>query len=149
MHTHTAVDCGPLDAPALGAVNLNRTTFGSIANYSCQTGYEVNGTSTRVCGGNGEWSGSMPQCLRKSSPLLISSAVLSNTRHTLIITAFNCGSLMSPSNGIVTIINGTSFPDGRAVYVCDVGFSLVRPALRTCLPDGWSGEEPVCEGNRY
>ena len=59
------VDCGLLVAPVFGEVNITDTTFGSFANYSCQRGYNINGTSMRVCEDTGQWSHSMPQCIRK------------------------------------------------------------------------------------
>ena len=65
MHASAAVDCGMLDAPMFGDINFNETTFGSNATYTCQRGYTLNGTSVRVCGGDGQWSDSAPQCTRK------------------------------------------------------------------------------------
>ena len=59
------VDCGLLVAPVFGEVNITDTTFGSLANYSCQRGYNINGTSMRVCEDTGQWSHSMPQCICK------------------------------------------------------------------------------------
>ena len=73
MHFFTVVDCGLLVAPAFGEVNLTDTTFGSLANYTCQSGYSINGTRVRVCEGTGQWSDSMPQCIRKIIVFLASS----------------------------------------------------------------------------
>ena len=56
------VDCGNLTAPANGQVTLTETTFGRTANYSCNTGYNLVGNSTRTCQETGEWSGSVPTC---------------------------------------------------------------------------------------
>ena len=64
-HNIIVVDCGALESPEFGDVNINETTFGSIANYSCQTGYVLNGTSERVCEEDGQWTDLMPQCTRK------------------------------------------------------------------------------------
>lgn len=61
----TVVDCGVLESPLFGEVTVNDTVFESIANYTCQRGYSVNGTSIRLCEGDGQWSDSMPQCIRK------------------------------------------------------------------------------------
>ena len=57
------MDCGNLTAPANGQVDLTSgTTFGQTATYSCNTGYNLVGDSTRTCQATGEWSGSVPTC---------------------------------------------------------------------------------------
>ena len=59
----TAVDCGNLTDPANGQVNYTAgTTFGQTATYSCNTGYNLEGDSTRTCEAAGVWSGSAPTC---------------------------------------------------------------------------------------
>ena len=59
----TAVDCGNLTDPANGSVNHTAgTTFGQTATYSCDTGYNLVGDSTRTCQATGNWSGSAPTC---------------------------------------------------------------------------------------
>ena len=64
----TAVDCGTLTTPANGQVIYSgRTTFGHTATYSCHTGYNLIGGTTRMCqvrGTTGVWSGSAPTCHR-------------------------------------------------------------------------------------
>ena len=58
-----AVDCGNLTNPANGSVNHTAgTTFKQNATYSCDTGYNLVGDSTRVCQATGNWSGSAPTC---------------------------------------------------------------------------------------
>ena len=57
------MDCGSLTDPANGQVDLTSgTTFGQTATYSCNTGYNLVGDSTRTCQATGEWSGSTPTC---------------------------------------------------------------------------------------
>ena len=59
----TAVDCGNLTDPANGQVNhTTGTTFRQTATYSCNTGYNLVGNSTRTCQASGNWSGSAPTC---------------------------------------------------------------------------------------
>ena len=61
----TVVDCGALPDPANGQVNDTAgTTLGQIATYSCSTGYNLVGNSTRMCQATGVWSGSAPTCER-------------------------------------------------------------------------------------
>ena len=59
----SAVDCGTLTNPANGRVSYSgRTTFGQTANYSCNTGYNLVGGSTRTCQATGDWSDSAHTC---------------------------------------------------------------------------------------
>ena len=61
----TAVDCGSLTDPANGSVDHTAgTTFRQTVNYSCNTGYNLVGNSTRTCNATGQWSGSEPACER-------------------------------------------------------------------------------------
>ena len=62
----TVVDCTTLNATTNGQVShLNGTTFGQTATYSCNTGYNLTGDSTRMCQADGMWSGSEPTCISK------------------------------------------------------------------------------------
>ena len=59
----TAVDCGNLTDPANGSVtHTSGTTYGQNASYSCDTGYNLVGNSTRTCQAIRNWSGSAPTC---------------------------------------------------------------------------------------
>ena len=63
-----------------------------------------------------------------------------------IITAVNCGTLTTPTNGRVSYTAGTTF--GRtATYSCYTGFTHVGASTRTCQATGvWSGSAPTCQG---
>ncbi len=37
----------------------------SVATYTCDTGYTLNGNTIKTCGSDGVWSGSTPVCQRK------------------------------------------------------------------------------------
>ena len=59
----TAVDCGNLTNPGNGSVTHTAgTIFEQTATYSCDTGYNLVGNSTRTCQATGNWSGSEPTC---------------------------------------------------------------------------------------
>ena len=47
-----------------GVVCYNRTTAGSEAVYSCDYGFHQDVAEKGVCQSDGEWNGSMPQCLQ-------------------------------------------------------------------------------------
>ena len=59
----TVVDCGNLTDPDNGSVNQTAgTTVGQTATYSCNTGYNLVGDSSRTCQAEGVWTGSAPTC---------------------------------------------------------------------------------------
>ena len=58
----TVVTCSKLSRPANGEVFWESTEFNSIASYSCDEGYVLNGASERVCLANGFWSDRQPLC---------------------------------------------------------------------------------------
>ena len=59
----SVVNCGTLTDPPNGMVTLTNTTFGGTATYSCNTGYTLSGDMTRMCGADGNWTGSEPNCV--------------------------------------------------------------------------------------
>ena len=69
IHIHTCasavVVCPGLMNPDNGQVELSDMVFGSIATYSCDTGYNLNGSVTRMCMADGQWSGENPACQSK------------------------------------------------------------------------------------
>ena len=62
---HAVIDCGILDPPTNGAVQITGTAFGDKAVYSCNSGYFLRGQNNRECQSGGEWSGEEPVCERK------------------------------------------------------------------------------------
>ena len=64
---HIAVRCGnPDPADPNGDLNVDRTTLGGKASYSCNAGYNLVGEAVATCQSNGEWSSERPTCERKS-----------------------------------------------------------------------------------
>ena len=41
------------------------TNFGTIANYTCDAGYDLEGVRYSVCQTDGTWSHTAPNCSRK------------------------------------------------------------------------------------
>ena len=88
----TVKDCGGLTDPANGQVShTDGTTFGETATYSCDTGYNLMGDSTRMCEATGMWSGSAPTCQSvyfthhvRLMPLFIYTTVLLHVNTCLI-----------------------------------------------------------------
>ena len=77
----TSVTCSVLTDPENGTImiapdsNTQRLSLGSVATYSCNTGFALVGQTTRVCEDTnvgtvttGTWSGSAPTCQGNNSP---------------------------------------------------------------------------------
>ena len=75
--SHTVINCSALTPPANGAVSplscSSRSTYSQTCRFSCGTaGYVLEGTSARVCGGDGKWSGKNDTlCRGKHTTLLL------------------------------------------------------------------------------
>ena len=61
MH-YTVVDCGALTDPDNGQVSATTTTYDSIADYTCNTGYNLVGVNERICTAAGTWTDGEPTC---------------------------------------------------------------------------------------
>ncbi len=66
-----------------------------------------------------------------------------------LFTGKDCGPLSDPANGKVDTSAGTKFT-AKATYSCSDGFEFCpqcdNTVQRTCEDNGWSGEEPKCQG---
>ena len=120
--TCVRIVCSNLPNPANGQVTFSSgVSVGSRATYTCDSGYFIEGQSTRTCQADGRWTGRAPFCR-----------------------LIRCGRLSNPTNGRVTISEDTV--GGRATYTCNSGYDLFGSGIRICQNDGsWSGDEPVCE----
>lgn len=61
--TPTVVQCPSLSSPSNGRVRVSGRTPGSEARYSCNEGYQLEGSVTRRCLNEGVWSSQEPICI--------------------------------------------------------------------------------------
>ena len=67
-----ANDCGSLTNPINGQVDTSPgTNYMSTATYSCDNGYELNGSSTRTCSSDGMWTRAAPICVARTLVLIV------------------------------------------------------------------------------
>lgn len=66
-HFPLAVDCGNLSSPQNGEVDVQQTTLGSVATYTCNSGYDLVGVGGATCLPSGVWSDETPECIGKAS----------------------------------------------------------------------------------
>lgn len=67
INTILVIDCGALPNITFGSVDVSPNTLeNATAEYDCNIGYDLQGSSTRVCLNTGNWSLSQPSCTSKS-----------------------------------------------------------------------------------
>ncbi|XP_065189195.1 sushi, von Willebrand factor type A, EGF and pentraxin domain-containing protein 1-like isoform X2 [Sycon ciliatum] len=119
--TCSASDCGAIQAPANGMFFTNGTTYGSMASFTCNIGYNLTGSSSITCYESGVWSASFPSCDRVV-----------------------CSALMNPTLGTVRVPANEYL--SKATYSCNDGYVLSGDAVTTCLLTGlWSTSPPTCQ----
>ena len=120
-------------------IRTNGNFSGSIASYSCNSGYKLNGTNDRRCV-NGQWTGEEVACNGEGMKLLISSIRILIFMHTAVV----CNQLHHPTNGSV-VFSETTFMSS-ATYSCSEGYKLNGSAVRMCNATGhWIPDEPACD----
>ena len=62
---NSLVRCPNLPNPTNGRVTQQGNELGDRATYTCNSGYELDDGSTRICQTNGRWSGEAPTCERR------------------------------------------------------------------------------------
>jgi hypothetical protein len=118
--TCVIANCPALPGPTDGSVFAPVLTYGATATYSCDAGYTMTGSNTRICQPNGTWDGSAPTC-----------------------TIVDCLALTAPTNGSVNVTTTTY--NSTATYSCSTGYNISSTTPRTCQANGeWSGTAPTC-----
>ena len=59
------IDCGDPGTPQNGARTGNSFTFESTVSYTCNDGYELQGSATQTCQQTSRWTDQRPVCARK------------------------------------------------------------------------------------
>ncbi|KAK3593640.1 hypothetical protein CHS0354_025531 [Potamilus streckersoni] len=119
----SAVVCGSPGTVKNGSlVRVNNNSYGGIAEYECDQGFQIDGNYSIVCGTEG-WT-PLPQCI-----------------------AVRCPKLKVPSNGRLLSPNMYIF-GARAEFRCIDGYRLIGASYILCLMNGqWSDNETSCERN--
>ncbi|XP_064386409.1 receptor-type tyrosine-protein phosphatase delta-like isoform X3 [Halichondria panicea] len=129
--TNPPPTCSDLIALTNGMISYNMGPASSprpvntVATYTCDTGYTLDGGTTRTCGSSGVWSGSAPTC----QPICSDSPSLPNG-----VISYNGGSTdIRPINTIAT-------------HSCNTGYTLNGDSVRVCQNDRtWNGSPPTCQ----
>lgn len=127
----TAVKCPALQKPENGAVHCGEDSqmqfsYGSSCWFSCDVGFELQGTANSQCTSEGSWSSSTPTCKAKQCPPPV---------------APQRGQVSCPSTS-----DRTPHPQGsRCTYSCEEGYDLQGALDIECTKSGdWSSTTPTC-----
>ena len=145
-----AVGCGDPGTPTNGQRSLSSTTYNSVVTYTCDVGYTLQGSNSRTCQSNGQWTESIPQCLCEYSVIrVVFCCTLYAPFHNyasyvfLPTTAINCGDPGTPTNGQRNVSSTTY--NSVVTYTCDEGYTLQGSNTRTCQSNGqWTESIPQC-----
>lgn len=143
------------------------TYYGTIAHYSCDANYKLQGPAQRECLDTGQWRAPLPTCESVQCPKpehfdeftqvsLVTRSASASASSTESTTAANSGDQQSLARSIRLIANNQwinhdssqTFGVGdKLYYSCVPGFELYGgPDIRTCTQYGqWSGSStPRC-----
>lgn len=118
--TCEVISCPMPNRPVNGTIKGDVHTYGSSVQYSCDPGFQLNGSDKRMCQADKKWDGNEPICI-----------------------PISCGQPPGLENGQVF---GDEYTFQKHIeYICQKGFLLEGNKKRVCLADGsWSGDTPLC-----
>ncbi|KAI2803698.1 hypothetical protein BLOT_007833 [Blomia tropicalis] len=136
--------CGDPGEIENGYRQITGYVFSSTVNYYCNVGHILSGRALRECQTNGQWSGDLPTCQRKTYFNCQFIIIMVKFITKKIIIAVKCAQPDDPKNGRAFY---EKYTFGSSVtYQCKPGYQLHGPANRTCGADKrWTDDDPVCK----
>lgn len=118
----TAVQCPPPENPKNGKAIYTSCSYNSVVSYECRYGYTLVGESSRRCGADRRWSGSLPACKE-----------------------INCGHPGVLYNGWLENIESGTGLGASIIFRCHAGMLLEGHTSTVCQIDGrWRYAVPQC-----
>ena len=124
---------------------MTGNSYSSIAYYTCNYGYELDGPHSRRCQHDGTWYGKAPECrpVRRSKHNYHIVPFINFYPSITIYSTVTCPKLIAPQYGKVSV-TGYSY-SSTAYYSCDYGYEIHGSHSRNCQHDGtWHGKAPEC-----
>eukprot|EP00117_Sycon_ciliatum_P024152 scpid46494/ scgid20336/ Sushi, von Willebrand factor type A, EGF and pentraxin domain-containing protein 1; Polydom len=122
----STVTCDPTECPKPnnpenGRVFVENAFFGSVANFVCDAGFFLDGSSNITCKDDRSWTSHQPRC----EPV-------------------TCPTLTAPGNGAVS--KGAEDVDAIRRFSCNPGYKLIGHSTVVCQLKGqWSWSAPTCQ----
>ncbi|KAK1341704.1 hypothetical protein QTO34_016452 [Cnephaeus nilssonii] len=117
-----AITCGHPGNPAHGLTHGSQFNLNDVVNFTCNTGYVLQGAPQAQCRSNGQWSSPLPTCR-----------------------VVNCSDPGSVDNAIRQSVPESLVYGRTVVYRCKKGFYLLGSSALTCTASGlWDRALPQC-----
>lgn len=121
----TSVVCPIPESPKNGKAIYTSLSYNSIVSYECRYGYTLVNESSRRCGADRKWSGTLPSCKE-----------------------INCGAPGVLFNGWLENIDAGTGLGASIIFRCQPGMLLIGNSSTVCQIDGrWRYPTPECLGN--
>ncbi|XP_055680814.1 uncharacterized protein LOC129788622 isoform X2 [Lutzomyia longipalpis] len=118
----TSVQCPPPENPKNGRAIYTSVSYNSIASYECKYGFKITGDSSRRCGADKKWSGTLPVCKE-----------------------INCEHPGVLYNGWLENIEAGTGLGASIIFRCQPGMLLKGHSSTVCQIDGnWRYPVPQC-----
>lgn len=126
------IRCGYVSSPTNGKIHITKVSYGGVATFQCDDGYDLIGPTSRTCGLDGKWSKTNPECNSH-----VSCPKIQLNPNSIVIYATEKGRLP---------LNLTTFKSGTLAEIqCNENTSPIGENLITCLKDGtWDNGPPEC-----
>ena len=132
------VVCPVPQIPPHGSWNVGGFIPGASIRFECHQGYTLLGSATITCLMDKQWSGDPPTCQLVTCP-----AIRHPDNGSIRLTQWSSTSEQLSPNSIQQIHFRST-----VTYVCDEGYQLFGPEMRTCTAQGvWSERTPQCKSN--
>lgn len=151
----TSVVCPIPDSPKNGKAIYTSLSYNSIVSYECRYGYTLVNDSSRRCGADRKWSGTLPTCKGKKNwnhSFLVDD--ITHLHENIIINLkylhsieINCGSPGILYNGWTDNMDAGTGLGASIIFRCQPGMLLVGNSSTVCQIDGrWRYPVPECLG---
>lgn len=118
----TAVQCPLPENPRNGKAIYTSVSYNSVVSYECRYGYTLVGESSRRCGADKKWSGSLPTCRE-----------------------INCGHPGTLYNGWLENTEAGFGLGASIIFRCHSDMTLIGNTSTVCQIDGrWRYPLPLC-----
>jgi hypothetical protein len=144
QYSCTEVTCGiPSSVPDHSAGSITSSHVGSVASFSCESGYTLRGDSQITCQASGEWTTPLFTCVALSQPTIATTlqataataGVVSTSSPSECQTPKSASLLYSSTAGVEggsRLQNGNDF-NSRVFQLVELSPSTVSPSAFRCL----------------